>query len=465
MNIDKNILLLTDSYKVGHWPQYPPGTQTVYSYFESRGGMYPATVFFGLQYILKTILQRQISLEDISWAASVYNAHFGSDKLFNRAGWERMYDKHHGQLPVEIKAVPEGMVVPVSNVLMTVENTDPEFPWLTNYLETILSQVWYPTTVATVSFHVRQMILAYLEKTGDPSLIDFKLHDFGFRGASSLETAAVGGAAHLTSFLGTDTVPALMMLHQFYGADMAAGFSVPASEHSTMTAWGRENEVEAYRNMIEKYGDMPIYSVVSDSYDIYEACRNMWGGELRDKVLNAAGTLVVRPDSGDPPKVAVELLDILSERFGAEYNEKGYKVLNPKVRLIWGDGLDPQMINSILFRMSLHGWSADNIVFGMGGGLLQKVNRDTQKFAFKCSSVTINGEERDVYKQPVGDSTKNSKRGRLGLYYNQDDGFSTEEAGFAFDLLETVFINGRMPKTHTLDEIRQRTGLLKPVTA
>ena len=462
--MNDNLILMTDSYKVGHWPQYPPGTENVYSYFESRGGMYPQTVFFGLQYLIEKYLTKVPSMREILDAEALFKAHFGSENLFNKDGWKAI--QRLGYLPIRIKAVPEGSVIPTHNVLMTVENTKPEFFWLTNYLETILSQVWYPTTVATISWNVRQNILSYLRKTGTPEAIDFKLHDFGFRGVSSAESAAIGGGAHLTSFMGTDTLPPLVFLREFYGADMA-GFSVPASEHSTMTSWGAENEVEAYRNMINQYGDYPIYSVVSDSYDIYEACDKLWGGVLKDEVLSHEGTLVVRPDSGDPPKVVIDLLRLLGSRFGITRNEKGYWVLNPKVRLIWGDGLDPAMIDSILFRMHLHGWSADNIVFGMGGGLLQKVNRDTQKFAFKCSSVTVNGEQRDVFKQPVTDAGKVSKKGRLMLVQRTDGSFETlspENYYPQYDVLQTVFENGEILKRYTLDDVRRNTGMLTAVT-
>lgn len=459
----ENIILLTDSYKVGHWPQYQPGTTNVYSYFESRGGLFPATVFFGLQYLLKKYLCPPVTLADLDEAKAVYAAHFESDKLLNYDGWEKLIWRYRGALPVRIKAVPEGTLVPTSNVLMTVENTDPDFPWLTNYLETLLSQVWYPTTVATISYFVRQKILQYLEETGDPAGADFKLHDFGFRGVSSVESAGIGGAAHLTSFLGTDTVHALTTLRRYYGADMA-GFSVPAAEHSTITSWGKTGELDAYRNMIEKYGDFPIYSVVSDSFDIYAVCRDMFGGALKDEVLSANGTLVVRPDSGDPPKVVVDLLDILGEKFGCEWNAKGYKVLNPKVRMIWGDGLDPKMIESILFRMKLKNWSADNITFGMGGGLLQKVNRDTQKFAFKCSSVVVDGQQRNVFKQPVTDPGKNSKRGRLSLVHGDISGWQTVIGGDQLDdKMVVVYENGRLERDWTLDEVRQRTGLTQAV--
>lgn len=449
-----NLILLSDSYKVSHWRQYPPKTTNVYSYFESRGSDdFSTTTFFGLQYVIKRFLMEVPTQADIREAYELYAEHFGTDTMFNAAGWEAI--KKLGYLPVRIKAVPEGTRVPTHNVLMTIENTLPEFFWLTNFLETLLVQVWYPTTVATLSGSARDLILASLEKTGDPSLIDFKLHDFGFRGVSSVESAGIGGAAHLVNFIGTDTVPALTTLRQYYGAEMP-GFSVPASEHSTMTSWTREHEVDAYRNMIEQYGSMPFYSVVSDSYDIFAAARDLWGGALKADVLAADGTLVVRPDSGYPPHVVTYLLEILGGKFGVERNEKGYKVLNPKVRVIQGDGLSLSMIKVILETMEHEGWSADNVVFGMGGGLLQQVNRDTMRFAFKCSSVEVDGEQRDVFKQPETDSGKNSKRGRLGLYYNADDNWTTDEEGLAHDLLELVYENGSLVRNEGIDEIRAR---------
>ena len=209
--LTNNIILLTDSYKVGHHQQYPKGTTNVYSYFESRGGLFPETVFFGLQYFLQTYLSTPVTKEMIDEAEEFYAAHFGNKELFNRAGWDYILQKYDGKLPVRIKAVPEGTVVNTSNVLMTVESTDPQCYWLTNYLETLLSQVWYPTTVATLSREMKKLITRFLEKTGDPNLITFKLHDFGFRGVSSVESAGLGGCAHLVNFMGTDTVAALLV--------------------------------------------------------------------------------------------------------------------------------------------------------------------------------------------------------------------------------------------------------------
>lgn len=453
MRFDDNIILLTDSYKVGHYPQYPKGTEYVYSYFESReGSLFQDTTFFGLQYILKRYFHAP-SMRQVDEAAELFRLHFGSDKLFNYEGWK--YIAELGYLPVRIKAVPEGMTIPTRNVLMTIENTDPKCFWLTNYLETLLVQVWYPSTVCTLSRECKKMILRYLEKTGDPSLINFKLHDFGFRGVSSVESAAIGGLAHLVNFRGGDTVPPLILAREYYDCRMA-GFSIPASEHSTMTSWNQDGEVDAMRNMIKTYSDYPLYACVSDSYDIYRACREYWGGELKYDVLNGKGTLVIRPDSGTPHEVVLKCLDILGDKFGITINGKGYKVLHPKVRLIQGDGVDYFEIRNILAKMEVAGWSADNVAFGMGGGLLQKVNRDTQAFAFKASSIIVNGFQRDVFKQPITDSGKASKKGYQSLIIKDGMYKTINKRDMVDDILLEVYLNGKITWEYTLDGIRER---------
>lgn len=450
-----NIILRTDSYKVSHYRQYPQGTRTVHSYLESRGGLHPTTNFFGLQYLLKNYLEGiQVTQEKIAKAKKFFTAHFGGE-MFNEAGWNHILNRHGGHLPVSIRAVPEGTSVPTGNVLMTIENTDPACYWLTNYLETLLVQVWYPTTVCTNSNYSRRLILEALERTGDPKLIDFKLHDFGYRGSTSVESAGIGGAAHLVNFNGTDTLAALELLADDYGEEMA-GFSIPAAEHSTITSWGRENESAAYANMLKQY-PTGLVAVVSDSYDIYRACRELWGKELKDQVLAREGTLVVRPDSGNPPDVVVGVLNTLGEAFGCTVNGKGFKVLNDKVRVIQGDGIDHEMIDTILGRTAIAGWSADNITFGSGGGLLQKVNRDTQRFAFKCSAIEINSEWQPVSKDPITDPGKRSKGGRLALVRNGDE-FKTvtiDQAGGRDELVE-VFRNGKLLVDQRFAQIRKR---------
>jgi nicotinamide phosphoribosyltransferase len=454
----ENPILLTDSYKVSHWKQYPKGTTGVYSFFESRGGRFPEVTFFGLQYFLRRYLTGSVITEyDINEAAEVFAAHFGNASYFNEAGWRHILYTHGGRLPVIIRAVPEGMSVPTSNVLMTIENTDPEVPWLTNYLETTLSQVWYPTTVCTQSRAMKAVIRKYLEETGDPSLIDFKLHDFGFRGSTSVESAGIGGAAHLVNFKGTDTMAALLVARDYYGEPMA-GFSIPAAEHSTITSWGREHEKDAFENMLDQFPE-GLVAVVSDSYDIYGACREIWGEQLKEKVLARKGTLVVRPDSGHPPTVVVEVLNILGNAFGCEANKKGYRVLNPKIRVIQGDGIDYTMLGEILSAMRSAGWSADNIAFGSGGGLLQKVDRDTQKFAFKCSAVRIGDTWHDVMKDPITDHSKKSKAGRLKLIEHEGKIMTVREDQVEPtepNILRTVFSSGGIVNNCTFKNIRAR---------
>jgi nicotinamide phosphoribosyltransferase len=461
MNFDwlNNICWLTDSYKVSHYKQYPKWTRFVYSYFESRtGATFPQTTFFGLQYFLKQYLAGPVvTKEKIDEAEELFYAHFFDKPVFNRAGWEHILNKHGGHLPVRIKAVPEGMTINQSNVLMTVENTDPVVYWLTNWLETLLVQVWYPSTVATQSRSMKQVLLKYLQETGDPAGLPFKLHDFGFRGVTCPEQAAIGGASHLINFQGTDTTVGLVLARKFYKAKMP-GFSIPAAEHSTITSWGEEHEVDAMSNMLEQYPD-GFMACVSDSFDIYRACAEYWGTQLKDKVLARDGVLVVRPDSGDPPIVVNKVLDILGEKFGFKTNAKGFKVLNPKVRVIQGDGIDFEMLDSILHRMQANGWSADNVAFGSGGGLLQKLNRDTQKFKFACSQVVVGDEARDVFKRPITASDKNSKRGRLKLkilHGAHGAAFDTvPEVEEGHDLMQTVFENGHITREHIFDEIRR----------
>jgi nicotinamide phosphoribosyltransferase len=471
MKHTKNIILNTDSYKVSMFKQYPAGTTGVYSYIESRGGRYDQTVFFGLQAFIKEYLLEPITQTDIDVADELFTAH---GEPFNRAGWQYILDKHAGFLPVVIRAVPEGTVVPVKNVLATIENTDPECFWLTTWLETaLLRAIWYPTTVATQSWTIKRVILDYLEKTGDPALIDFKLHDFGARGVSSMESAGIGGAAHLVNFMGTDTITGVLYAREYYSAGIA-GFSIPAAEHSTITSWGRDNEVKAYENMLTQFAKPgAIVAVVSDSYDIFNAVSNLWGETLRQRVVDSGATVVIRPDSGDPVEINRRLVEILGEKFGYTTNTKGFKVLN-NVRLIQGDGVNELTIRSILGAFMAMGWSADNMAFGMGGALLQQVDRDTQRFAMKCSAMSrrvetglredgIFGKEEwfDVQKDPATDPGKKSKAGRVTLWTNGTGEFVSSVAmptqwadkGWTKALVP-VYWDGNLCKDYTFEEVR-----------
>jgi nicotinamide phosphoribosyltransferase len=400
--------------------------------------------------------------------------------LFNRKGWEHILNAHGGKLPIRIKAVPEGTVVPVDNVLMTVENLGgKETKWLTNALESILLHVWYPTTVATISYDLKKFFLECKAICSDDSFVDFMLHDFGYRGVSSSESAGAGGAAHLVSFKGTDTLPAMRFAIRNYKANLNdLAFSVPATEHSVMTSHGEDGELQLISDLIDRY-PTGILSVVCDSYSstrfVREYCRT-----LKDKILNRQPNgigvckFVVRPDSlrhnyDSPAEQMVDFTRELEDIFGTTINFKGYKVLHPKVGLLWGDGIDPKGIRSICTAVMDAGYSVDHLVFGMGGGLLQKVNRDTERFAFKCSAQERNGSWHKIQKRPL-DVSKISKGGRMKLVkeqrYNPDTDTSTYEYktiteshplyhDMGPDILETVFLNGEITKQYTFDEVRQ----------
>jgi nicotinamide phosphoribosyltransferase len=314
-----------------------------------------------------------------------------------------------------------------------------------------------PTTIATNSHMARTIINQFLEDTGDPTLVDFKLHDFGYRGVTSDEQAGIGGMAHLTSFMGTDTVKGIITAQEYYHAHMC-GFSIPASEHSTMTSWGKDHELDAFRNMLEQH-PTGLLACVSDSFDIYHACEQYWGTDLKDQILNRDGTLVVRPDSGDPVEVTLKVFEILWKQFGGTTNEKGYRVLDPHIRMIQGDGIDLNMLTDILANFMAKKISADNIAFGSGGGLLQQFNRDTGQFAFKCCHVIVGGEGRDIFKSPIAGS-KPSKKGYLTLTTNDDGAHETVNDKVLHysdeNLLELVYEDGELLIDQTFDEIKTR---------
>ncbi len=455
---DTNIILDTDSYKASHFLQYPPRTTRLFSYLESRGGKYPATRFFGLQYILKRYLSQKVTAADVEEARVLIEAH---GEPFPYDGWMRVVTAHGGKLPLEVRAVPEGTLVPTHNVLMSVTNTDPQLPWLVGWFETMLMRVWYPTTVATQSYYLKQIIREALERTSDhaEAELPFKLHDFGSRGVSSRESAGLGGLAHLTNFMGSDTLEALRTGRNYYGTEVAA-FSIPAAEHSTVTSWGKAHEVEAYRNMVNTFAKPgATFAVVSDSYDLKYAINVHWGETLRSLVEQSGATLVVRPDSGEPAAMVRLAVRALDAKFGSEVNSKGYKVLR-HVRVMQGDGIDEESIREIIQTVTGDGFSTENVGFGMGGALLQQVNRDTQRFAYKASAGLIDGHFQPIYKDPVTDPGKRSKDGVLdlvmenGRYVTKQ--YQTFETEFPGSVLRVVFRNGELLVEDTLDEVRGR---------
>lgn len=415
-----NPLLKADSYKLSHFSQYPNGTEYAYSYIEARKGSYPV-VILGIDDFASKIAG-ELTDENVNELRELAKAH---GVPFYEKGWALLLEVYKGLgFPVKIMGVPEGTVVEPTKAVCAIVNMDKRFPWLSSFFETLfLRCVWYPSTVASRSRYIKTRIKEFMEYTGaDMTTLPFKLHDFGARGVSSDESAERGGAAHLTQFMGSDTLEAVQYVRNKYG--VTAGFSIPATEHSTVTSWGRENEKDMYENFLRVYGGIGnIYACVSDSYNIWEALK-MWK-ELEPVILEVGGTLVIRPDSGDPVMTPVQVVEELMELFGYTVNAKGYKVLPSHIRVIQGDGVDEQSIVRIMQRMVDRKLSIDNIAFGMGGGLLQSLNRDTLGWAMKCSAVRINGTWHDVYKDPLHGG-KTSKRGLV--YTDGVIAYDSEEA-------------------------------------
>lgn len=463
---NRNIINRTDSYKHTHWLMYPDDTEYVYSYHESRmGATYPETVFVGLEPLLQSIAGFQVTQPKINAARRRDETHFGSKGIFNEAGWDRILRVHDGKLPLRIKAVEEGTPVPNGNVLMTVENTDPELAWLTNAVESLLLHVWYPEAVATLSRTIKQDIAGFLDTTvGNRDGLEFMLHDFGYRGSTSDESAEIGGLAHLVNFKGTDTLLAMDLAEEVYSADPnTLAFSVPASEHSVMTSGGPEGEFPMVDHLISKF-PTGILSVVADSYDFEAFMRYICRDEVRRRIEARDGKFVARPDSipsnfTDACEVTVWMLKEMARTYGTRLTKKGFNVLNPKVGGLWGDGNSRQSINDGLTACADFGFAASNMVYGMGGGLLQEVTRDTQDSAFKSSAQCRAGDWHDVYKITP---KKSSKRGRLALV-KDEDGYKTvresERDNLLMNLLQLRFLNGEVMNSPSFEQVRVNAAI------
>lgn len=465
--MNHNLILDSDSYKVSH-KALSPDIEGAYSYFESRGGAFDYTVFFGLQALLQQYLAGEVVTQaKLDEAERVISAHMPGNDFFNREGWQHIIDDHGGRLPLRIKAVPEGSVIPTSNILMSVESTCSRCAWVVNYTETFLSRVWYPCTVATLSRTTKETINQYwVETVGHTDGTAFSHHDFGSRGVSSAESAAIGGAAHLVIAKGTDTMVALPFLLEHYAADLDdLAFSIPASEHSCATALGPDGEADVLAAMLDRV-PTGLISVVADSYDVYHFVDHLVGERFKEKILARDGTLIVRPDSvtdlhPNPADEMVWILESLWKNFGGTTNELGYRVLNPKVAAIWGDGLDKEGIRSILEAMKSAGFAASNCAFGQGGGLLQRVDRDTARFAYKSSAQKRNGQWHDVWKQPQASKafSKQSKKGRLSLVEYEGKLITISQPDHPNDILQEVFCDGELTTHCTFAEVRERATL------
>jgi nicotinamide phosphoribosyltransferase len=526
---EDNFIIMTDSYKMTHHLLSPEKIEEVYSYMEPRGGEMPYTVFFGLQYYIKRFLAGvRVTPDKIEAARKKAIAHFGFD-CFNDKMWYHIWQNHGGRLPLEIKAVPEGTPVSVKNILMSIRNTDKKCGPLSNITETLLMKIWATNTVAAYARLIKELMVKYHEMSSDAPawLIDFMHHDFGYRGANSEESARILGAAALTSFKGTDTMGALVMLDKYYGEPMA-GFSVIASEHSVMCSYGgKDEEKEAYRTIINRVkkeaaefnppSGVIILSLVSDTFNIYRVCHDILPS-LKSEFIdwkNKHGIpikIVVRPDSGDPESVlfgdknvskddeivkrmvgvgeggygyplfeALSMIEkgifrILMDQFGNSFNSKGFKTLNPQIGVLQGDGVSLKSIKSLYLRMMMENIDSMSLVFGSGGKLLQAHDRDEQKYAIKATHVIVDGKGVNVEKNPITDPGKRSKKGYLKLVNimstltNSPDGYKTIQSGdpgfeSATDILQTVFLNGELIKEFTFSEVRKNAEVTIPETA
>ncbi len=457
--IPDNPLLNTDSYKLSHHLQYPPDTVGLSTYLEARGqAMWPDVVFFGLQAFVKQLIERPVTRHDVMEAEEIATLH---GMPFNREGWMRIVTVFGGHLPVRIEALPEGLTLRRGVPMVQVTSTDPETPWTATWLDTaLLRAVWYPSSVASNARKIRDRLLPFYEKTTDPDrvAIETRLHDFGARAATSRDQSALGGLAHLLFFDRTDTLAALLLARNAYGAAMA-GHSFPASEHSTMTAWGQHREPEAFRMMLDRFARYRTVSIVADSYDLSNAVSETFGKVLKDEVTGSGATVIIRPDSGDPVDTPVQVVSQLAYAFGTRLNSRGYKVIEHNVRVMQGDGVTAQDMEMILGRMEATGFSADNISFGIGSNLMQKVNRDTYGFTMKANArKTDGGKWIDMSRRPANIRDKPSRAGRVAVVeeFGELAACRIEDAGRRQNHLQPVYENGKLLMARPFDEIRER---------
>lgn len=498
-------LEMIDAYKIDHRRQYPPGITNVYSNWTPRASKMPGVnkvVFFGLQYYLQELHEafEEFFAANIEDVVADYEQNITEIIGPNSVGVKHIRALHSlGYLPLQFKALPEGTLVPVRVPMFTVENTLPEFFWLVNYLETWMSaHLWLPSTSATQAYYMRQMLNDWAVKTtGSTAGVEFQGHDFSYRGHSGTEAAAMSGAGHLLSFLGSDTLPAKSFVKKYYEAKEPILLSVAATEHSVMCAGGHDTEKDTYARLLDLYPS-GILSVVSDTWDLWKVITEILP-DLKDKIMARDGKLVIRPDSGNPADILCGLntnenylwnghgistgkpeekgvVELLWEIFGGAVNELGYKVLDPHIGAIYGDSITFDVANDICKRLEAKGFASTNVVFGMGSffynggwrnndGSVGWVTRDTFGFAMKATNVTRFGSEVAIFKDPKTDSgTKKSARGRLGVFevdgeYVLRDGVSAEEyKSFDFtmkDNLTIVYLNGHFVEWWTFDEVKR----------
>ncbi len=475
----------TDAYKVDHRRQYPEGTEYVFSNFTNRGSRIDGishVVNFGLQAFLKWYAEEWAPFfaADEDTVAADYERKVTNVIGPNEIGSDHIRALHRkGFLPLEFAQVPEGTLVPLRVPSITIVNTDPEFFWLVNYIETILSaSIWQASTSATTAHYLRQDLDSWAAKTGDPEFVAWQGHDFSFRGMSSLQSAQYSGAGHLLSFQGTDTLAALDWIEEYYPGDNGfVGGSVAATEHSVMCAGGSDegNEQATFERLLNLYPS-GILSVVSDTWDLWNVLTVILPN-LKEQILGRDGKLVIRPDSGDPVDILTGFLEgndrtpagkgvieLLWEVFGGTVNEKGYKVLDSHIGAIYGDSITRERANKIAQRLESKGFASTNVVFGVGSYTYQYVTRDTFGSALKATDVFIGGFEKAIFKNPVTDNgLKKSARGRLVVLPDHDgelsllDGLTKEEQDLyaQVNVLQPVWRDGEFLRTQSFANVRE----------
>jgi nicotinamide phosphoribosyltransferase len=475
----ENIIMLSDSYKYSHsMGQYPENTVGMYDYAEARSvKLYDRTVFFGLQFLMIKYLSNAITMDMVDEASEYATAH---GIPFNREGWEYIVTNLGGRLPIRIRAIAEGTILPNKLPLFTIESTDEKVFWVASWVEALLMKVWYPCNIATRSLYVKELLESYAEKTQDNPFIDYSYHNFGDRGSSSVESAAFGAMGQLIPFRGTDNFNTLRYIKNFYGINdiNTIAHSIPATEHSTVTSWGREKEYEMMMNHLDNNKGAPLIACVMDSYDYFKAVNEVTSNtEFTSKINSDEYPIfVLRPDSGDPKEIIPKTLDIMEANdVPFTTNGKGFKVFN-KYRIIWGDGITMDSMKDMLDIMVARGYSTENISFGSGGWLMQQHDRDTLGFAVKCSNITLVDEvpydtgidiqlereysDRDVFKDPITAPGKKSKKGKVTTAVNRNGAYrcvqlSELESGEYTDIMSTVYENGVVTKQYTFDEVRE----------
>jgi nicotinamide phosphoribosyltransferase len=474
-----NPILAVDSYKLSHAFAYPKNVTGMFSYIEARTGGHDVIIPFGLQMFIEKFLTIKITTEMIDEAEAFAAAH---GEPFKRSGWEKIVSTYDGYMPVLIRAVPEGTPVRSGNAIVTIECTDPDLFWLSSYLETVLQRgVWYPTTIATLDYRIKREIKHFYDLSGaDLGLLPFALHDFGGRGVTCGEQAEIGGAAHLVNFMGSDTIEGIRAANFYYSEAMAA-FSVPATEHSVECSFGGDDAgEEAYLDHVLTNLAKPggIVSIVIDGFNVYRAAEKLCT-IFKDKIIASGAKVVFRPDSGDMLEVVPRILRLQELAFGTTITSKGYKKINT-VGIIQGDGVDHMSIKTLLGNIMAMGYSADCVIFGSGGALLQKVNRDTFKFAQKASAIQVERvimgahggtkilEWKGIAKNPITDPGKKSKEGRLTLVKSRmNNEFMTAQIGSDGsplndefeDMMLVVYDHGKVLNKTTLADIRARCAL------